>query len=90
MVGCKAMTRLEHSILESHFPMNTMIIVDQTNHRNVLRNSLGRVVSINKEMGTILVDFEDGNRYGLIYGVDLFHKYMKPKYSRGGHDDSGY
>lgn len=70
--------------------MNTMIIVDQTNHKDLHRNSLGRVVFINKEMGTILADFEDGKRYGLIYGVDLFHKYMKPKYSRGEHDDSGY
>ena len=84
------MTQLEHSILKSHFPMNTMIIVDQTNHKDLHRNSLGRVVFINTEMGTILADFEDGKRYGLIYGVDLFHKYMKPKYSRGEHDDSGY
>ena len=84
------MTQLEHSILKSHFPMNTMIIVDQTNHKDLHRNSLGRVMFINKETGTILADFEDGKRYGLIYGVDLFHKYMKPKYSRGEHDDSGY
>lgn len=84
------MTQLEHSILKSYFPMNTMIIVDQTNHKDLHRNSLGRVMFINKEMGTILADFEDGKRYGLIYGVDLFHKYMKPKYSRGEHDDSGY
>ena len=84
------MTQLEHSILKSHFPMNTMIIVDQTNHKDLHHNSLGRVMFINKEMGTILADFEDGKRYGLIYGVDLFHKYMKPKYSRGEHDDSGY
>ena len=84
------MTQLEHSILKSHFPMNTMIIVDQTNHKDLHRNSLGRVMFINKETGTILADFEDGKRYGLIYGVDLFHKYMKPKYSRGEHDDSGH
>lgn len=76
------MTRLEHSILKSHFPMNTMIILDQAIQHGLPCNSLGRVVYIDKEMGTILVDFENGSRYGLIYGVDLFHKYMKPKYSK--------
>lgn len=70
------MTQIEYSILRSHYPQNTMIILDSSSNSR-LCGSVGRIAHINRELGTILVDFEDGQRLSLIYGVDIFHKYTK-------------
>lgn len=68
------MTRLEQSILQSHYPQNAPIVLDKTSIGGIPINTTGRIVSINKDLNTILVDFDTGQRSSLIYGEDVFHR----------------
>lgn len=68
------MTRLEQSILQSYYPQNAHIMLDRTSIGGIPANTTGRVVSINKDLNTILVDFDTGQRSSLIYGEDIFHR----------------
>lgn len=71
------MTKLEYRILQSHYPQGSSIILDRTSTGGMPVNSTGRVVSINKDIGTILVDFELKGKMSLIYGQDMFHRNIK-------------
>jgi hypothetical protein len=37
-------------------------------------NTAGNVVYINRDTDTILVDFDNGAKSSLIFGVDMFHR----------------
>ena len=78
------MTRLEYSILQSHFPEQTNIILDSGTSSGLPCNSVGKIMHINREMNTIFAEFENGQRFSLIYGVDIFHKYTKPFFTPRG------
>ena len=71
------MTLLEYKILQSHYPQGASIVLDSTSTGGMPVNSVGKVVSINKDIDTVLVDFESNGRMSLIYGKDMFHRKMK-------------
>lgn len=68
------MTQIEYKILQSHYPQNASIILDKTSIGGIPVNTTGRIISINRDMNTVLVDFDTGQRISLIYGVDVFHR----------------
>lgn len=68
------MTRVEYYILHSAYPPNSSIIIDRATG-GIPVNTIGKVVSINKDFDTILVEFNNGEKRSLIYGEDYFHKY---------------
>lgn len=68
------MTRLEYMILHSYYPRNASIVLDQASIGGIPAGSTGRVISINQELNTILVDFDCGMQSSLIYGSDIFHR----------------
>ena len=76
--GYNIMTRLEHSILQSHFPPNSCIVLDRATASGHPCDSVGRVLYIDPKLDRISVYFEDGKSYALTYGVDIFHRYIKP------------
>ena len=76
------MTRIERSILQSHFPFQTYIVLDTAAVCGQPKNATGRIIYINQDIGTILVDFDNGQRASLIYGIDKFHRYIEPFFQR--------
>lgn len=68
------MTQLEYSILQSHYPQNARIILDRDSVGGIPAGTVGRIVSINKELGVILVEFDNGMRSSLIYESDYYHR----------------
>lgn len=77
------MSRIEYLILLSHFPIGSYIILDKASAGGIPYNSIGRIVSINRDFGTILVNFDNGIKSSLIYSEDMFHRYVKPYFTVG-------
>ena len=74
------MTRVEYYVLYSAYPPNSYIVLDKATTIDratggIPVNTIGKVVSINKDFDTILVEFNNGEKRSLIYGEDYFHKY---------------
>ena len=68
------MTQLEYSILQSHYPQNARIILDRDSVGGIPAGTVGRVKSINKELGVITIDFDNGVQSSLIYERDYYHR----------------
>ena len=75
------MTRIEYYIMLSHFPIGSYIILDKASAGGVPYNSIGKIVSVNRELDTILIDFDNGIRSSLIYSVDMFHRYVESHFT---------
>lgn len=84
------MTRLEHSIIQSHFPVQTYIILDTVSVGGQPKNAIGRIMSINQDLNTITVEFDNGFKSSLIYGTDKFHRYTEPRFVRSEYIDDSY
>ena len=74
------MTRVEFYVLHSAYPPNSYIVLDKATTWGLPVGTIGKVVSINRDFDTILVEFNNGEKRSLIYGDDYFHKYIKAIY----------
>ena len=74
------MTRVEYYILRSAYPPNSSIILDQATTGGIPAGTVGRVVSINKDLDLITVVFNNGDSSSLIYGEDVFHRNIEQLY----------
>lgn len=79
-IRVKFMTRVEYYVLYSAYPPNSYIVLDKATTWGLPVNTIGKVVSINKDFDTILVEFTNGDRRSLIYGEDIFHRNIKELY----------
>ena len=74
------MTRVEYYVLYSAYPPNSYIVLDKATTWGLPVGTIGKVVSINKDLNTISVNFDNGIQRSLIYGEDVFHRDIKAYY----------
>ena len=74
------MTRVEYYVLHSAYPPNSYIVLDRATTGGIPAGTVGKVVSINKDLDLITVVFNNGDSSSLIYGEDYFHRNIEDLY----------